>query len=85
MAEEFKGKTFAVYGIDVPKIKRVGPTNLPAIEVNELRLDNLFELEDGSYAIVDYESRYAEENKNKYLGYIARMLKGFIMKMVDFH
>ena len=73
MAEEFKGKTFAVYGIDVPKIKRVGPTNLPAIEVNELRLDNLFELEDGSYAIVDYESRYAEENKNKYLGYIARI------------
>ena len=73
MAEEFKGKTFAVYGIDVPKVKRADPTNLPVIEANELKLDNLFELEDGSYAIVDYESDYSEKNKKKYIGYIARI------------
>ena len=73
MAEEFKGKTFAVYGIDVPKVKRAAPTNLPLIEANELKLDNLFELEDGSYAIVDYESEYSEKNKKKYIGYIARI------------
>jgi len=73
MAEEFKGKTFAVYGIDVPKVKRADPTNLPVIEANELKLDNLFELEDGSYAIVDYESEYSEKNKKKYIGYIARI------------
>ena len=42
MADEFKGKTFAVYGIDVPEIVDVRPTNLPAVEANELRLDNLF-------------------------------------------
>jgi len=75
MAEEFKGKTFAVYGIDVPKVKRADPTNLPVIVANELRLDNLFELEDGSYTIVDYESKYTPDNKIKYIGYVARIIQ----------
>lgn len=73
MADKFRGKTFAVYGIDVPEIVEARPTNLPAIEANELRLDNLFLLKDGSYAIVDYESRYMEENKVDYLKYLARV------------
>ena len=67
LAERFRGKTFSVYGIDVPEIVDVLPTNLPEVEANELRLDNLFLLKDGSYAIVDYESVYSEENKIKYL------------------
>ena len=75
LAEEFRGKTFAVYGIDVPKIAEAKPTNLPAVEANELRLDNLFYLTDGSVAFVDYESHYSEENKVKYLGYLARIVK----------
>ena len=75
LAELFKGKTFSVYGIDVSEIVDVEPTNLPEVEANELRLDNLFRLKDGSYAIVDYESSYNEENKIKYLGYIARVAK----------
>lgn len=75
MAEEFCGKSFSAYGIDVPQIVRAEPTNLPEIEASELRMDNLFELADGSYAIVDYESVYCEANKIKYLGYLARILK----------
>ena len=75
LAERFRGKTFAVYGLDVPEIVDVLPTNLPEVEANELRLDNLFLLKDGSYAIVDHESVYAEENKVKYLGYVARLAK----------
>ena len=74
MADEFKGKTFAVYGIDVPEIVDVRPTNLPAVEANELRLDNLFLLSDGSYAIVDYESEYDEGNKCGYINYLARVI-----------
>ena len=31
MAENFKDKSLKVYGIDVPKIKEVLPTNLPEI------------------------------------------------------
>ncbi len=75
MAEEFEGKSFAVYGIDVPKIVKVEPTNLPAIEANELRMDNLFLLEDGTYAMVDYESVYRRENIFKYLSYVVRASK----------
>ncbi len=49
-------KSLAVYGVNLPKIKAVMPTNLPAIEANELRIDNLFRLEDDSLALIDYES-----------------------------
>ncbi|MBQ8956142.1 MAG: hypothetical protein IJ075_04150 [Lachnospiraceae bacterium] len=73
ISEEFKGKTFDVYGFRLGRIKDIKPTNLPSIEANELRLDNLFEFEDGSYAIVDYESEYRERNKCDYLKYFARL------------
>lgn len=45
-AEQLKGKSFNVYGVETGKIKAVLPANIPAIKVNELRLDNLLELED---------------------------------------
>lgn len=38
LAENFRDKSLKVYGLDVPRIKQVLPTNLPAIQVNELRL-----------------------------------------------
>ena len=38
-------------------------------------MDNLFLLEDGSYLLVDYESKYSEANKYKYLNYLARLAK----------
>lgn len=75
MGDHLAEKSFAVYGLNVPRIVRVLPTNLPIIEANELRLDHLFELADGSLALVDYESKYADENKLKYLSYIVRTLK----------
>ena len=75
LAEEFKGKSFEVYGVDLPKIVDSRPTEMAAVEANELRMDRLFLLEDGSYMIVDYESDYDEEKKIKYLGYIARLAK----------
>lgn len=70
LAENFKGKTFRVYGLDLPVIKQVLPTNIPTIKANELRLDNLFELADGTVALVDYESEYSKEDKVKYLNYL---------------
>lgn len=75
LGEKLKNKSFSVYGVKVPKIIRVLPTNLPAIQANELRIDNLFLLEDGSLALVDYESDYKHEDKIKYLDYIARTIK----------
>ena len=75
LAERFRGESFKVYGVDLPPIEDVLPTNLPVIEAKELRMDNLFLLEDGSYALIDYESSYSEENKLKYLGYVAQVEK----------
>lgn len=70
LAENFKGKTFRVYGLDIPEVKAVLPTNIPSVRANELRLDNLFELVDGTVALVDYESDYKKEDKVKYLNYL---------------
>lgn len=73
--ETMRDQSLSVYGIDVPRIVDVRPTNLPAVETNEQRMDNLFLLEDGSYALLDYESNYRIGNKVKYAGYVARLLR----------
>ena len=75
IAEHMRGKDLSVLGVELPKIISAHPTNLPAVEANELRMDNLFLLEDGSYLLVDYESKYREANKYKYLNYLARLAK----------
>lgn len=77
LAEALKGKSLAVFGLPALRITDSLPTNLPAIESNELRLDHLFALEDGSVAIMDYESEFSRENFTKYLNYIARILKRY--------
>jgi hypothetical protein len=76
-AENFKGKSLKVYGLNVPKVVQVLPTNLPEIAANELRIDNLFLLEDGTVALIDYESEYKEADKIKYLNYITRVLNRY--------
>lgn len=73
--ENLKEKSFAAYGLKVPKITAVLPTNLPAVEANELRMDEFFQFEDDSLGIADYESTYDYKDKVKYLGYVVRVLK----------
>lgn len=77
MAELLMGKSLASFGL--PDVRVVGtlPTNLPAIESNELRLDHLFLLDDGSVGIMDYESVFTKENFVKYMNYIARIMKRY--------
>ena len=65
LAKMFRGKSFAVYGVNVPGIMDIWSTNLPLIEARELRLDSLFLLADSSYAIVDYVRR-TNRNTFKY-------------------
>lgn len=81
--EAMKEKSLKAYGLNVPKVVDVLPTNLPALELNELRIDNIFVLEDGSYAIIDYESKYRYRNKVKYLSYVLRILRRLIKDKVD--
>lgn len=68
--DECKGKSLNIFDKTLPEIKETLPTNLPNIKANELRIDNLFLLEDDTFLIVDYESAYKEKNKFKY-GYYA--------------
>ena len=75
--ETLVGKNLAVFGLPHLSITGILPTNLPVIESNELRIDSLFQLEDGSLAIMDYESNFDRENFIKYLNYIARVLKRY--------
>ncbi len=70
LTENFKGKTFKVYGLDLPEIREARPTDIPAVKANELRMDDLFELEDDTVAILDYESDYDKNDKVKYLNYL---------------
>jgi len=69
--------------LDIPDIVRALPTNLPVIQANELRLDNLFELADGTAAIVDYESEYSEKDKIKYLNYITGTANRYVKAKRD--
>lgn len=80
IAETLKGKSLAAFGLPHLKVVDILPTNLPVIESNELRLDNLFVLDDGSVAIIDYESVFKKENFVKYLNYIARVIKRYAGK-----
>ena len=66
------GNHLGPFGLPEKKVVGLLPTNLPAVESNELRLDNLFEMEDGAVAILDYESEFSRENFVKYLNYVAR-------------
>jgi len=83
LAENFKGKTFKAYGLNLPEIKQVLPTNIPTVKANELRLDNLFELSDGSIALVDYESDYDKQDKVKYLNYVTGIANRYLQEKED--
>lgn len=75
LSESYRERSFEAYGLKLPRIKEVLPTNLPAVSANELRMDNLFLLEDDTYALVDYESVDAVKNRIKYMDYITRVVQ----------
>ena len=85
LGQTYKEKGFAAYGIDLPPIRELLPTDLPKIAANEKSIDNLFLLEDGTYAIVDYESVYKKANKIKYLNYIARIMEKYFKEDETFN
>lgn len=73
LAQLFKGDSLSTYGFQVPKVESLEPTELPAVMVNDLRVDNLFKFEDGTYALVDYECDYNIKDKFKYHNYLVRI------------
>lgn len=85
LSQTYKEKSFAAYGIDLPPIRELLPTNLPKISANEKDIDNLFLLEDGTYAIVDYEAEFKKLNKIKYLNYITRVMEKYYKEDENFN
>lgn len=85
LGQTYKEKSFAAYGIDLPPIRELLPTNLPKISANEKDIDNLFLLEDGTYAIVDYEAEFKKLNKIKYLNYITRVMEKYYKEDENFN
>ena len=85
LGQTYKEKSFAAYGINLPPIRELLPTSLPKISANEKDIDNLFLLEDGTYAIVDYESEFKKLNKIKYLNYIARVMEKYYKEDENFN
>lgn len=77
LSETYKEKSFEAYGLKLPRIKQMLPTNLPSVTADEKRMDNLFLLEDGTIAIVDYESEAKAKNCIKYVNYIGRVMERF--------
>ena len=77
LADRFKDKTFAVYGLRLPAIKDFLPTEFPTVEASDRIADHVFLLEDGSYAIVDYESDFKSEKKLEYLEYATRLYRRY--------
>jgi len=73
LAENYKNKTLSAYGLDLPPIKELLPTNLPVIQVDEKRTDNIFLLEDGRILILEYESDSNQKNLLKYGHYAFRV------------
>lgn len=84
LGQTYKEKSFAAYGIDLPPIRELLPTNLPKISANTKDIDNLFLLEDGTYAIVDYEAEFKKLNKIKYLNYITRVMEKYYKENENF-
>ena len=77
LSENYKNKSLAVYGLDLPPIKEVLPTNLPAIQLDEKRADNVFLLQDDSILILEYESSSDIKNLIKYGHYIFRLTETY--------
>lgn len=75
LSEAYRERSFQAYGLDLPRIKEVLPTNLPVVLADEKRMDNLFLLEDDTYAVVEYESKNEAEDRIKYVNYIARVVE----------
>ncbi len=72
------GKPLSMFGLDSSlRVTDIRPTNLPVLKANELRMDNVFELEDGSVAILDYESTYKKDNFFKYGLYVLHVARRY--------
>ena len=76
--ETYKNKSLKVFGLDLPPIKELLPTNLPVVQADEKRGDNIFLLsDDKNILILEYESSVDNNMLFKYGGYGFRVLESY--------
>jgi predicted transposase/invertase (TIGR01784 family) len=76
LTQLYENKSLSAYGLDIPRIKQMLPTNFPAVTANEYRGDNAFLLEDDSLYIQEYSSTVEkDEDFVKYTDYVSRAYK----------
>lgn len=73
LAQAYKGKSFAAYGIALPPIREL----LPAVPVGDGFIDSLFLLEDGTYAVVECTSGCHKADIIKYPKHIAEIMRRY--------
>jgi len=56
MAEFFRNETLEYYGLNLPKIVNVKPTELPIIQLTDRNMDYVFELEDSSLLHMEFQT-----------------------------
>lgn len=67
-----KRKLLSFFGLKMDlKVVNVRPTNISVVRMRKPRMHNLFKMEDGSVAILDYESDYrnTDASATSYLCY----------------
>ncbi|MCL2322938.1 MAG: transcriptional regulator [Oscillospiraceae bacterium] len=80
LGERYRDKSLKVYGLDLPRIVRMLPSNLPVVSANERKSDNIFLLEDDSILIIEYETHVTYINLIKYAHYGFRVCEAYNKK-----
>ena len=75
LSRNYENKSLEVYGLKVPRIKKLLPTSYPAVTTTEIHADNPFLLEDNSLLILEYESNPTQNNFLKYNKYVINALE----------
>ena len=70
LERSYANKSLDVYGLDIPRIKRMLPTSFPSVSATEIHADSPFLLEDGSLYLQEYESVVEPDDGLKYAKYV---------------
>ena len=79
----YGNKSFAVYGLDLPRIKTLLPNNYPGVTATEIYADSAFLLADNSLLILEYESSPTKSDFIKYNKYIINLLEYLSKEGID--
>ena len=75
LSQHYENKSLAVYGLILPRIKRLLSGNYPSVTATEIHADNPFLLEDDSLLILEYESTVKNDDFLKYNKYVTNALE----------